>query len=59
MRIASTAMFVVAGVGAAVGTALFLLAPDGPPEADPAEDDGKIEIEPMIGFGALGLRGSF
>ncbi len=58
MRIASTAMFVVAGVGAAVGTALFLLAPDGAPDEDPPED-GKIEIEPMIGLGALGLRGSF
>ena len=58
MRIASTALFVVAGVGAAVGTALFLLAPDdAAPDVPPGE--GKIEIEPMIGLGALGLRGSF
>lgn len=58
MRIASTAMFIVAGVGAAVGTTLFLLAPDGASDEDPPED-GMIEIEPMIGLGALGLRGSF
>jgi len=58
MRIASTALFVVAGVGAAVGTVLFLLAPDEAAPEDPPEA-GTIVIEPMIGLGALGLRGSF
>lgn len=57
-RIASTAMFVVAGVGAAVGTALFLLAPEGEVASAPLEE-GIIEIEPMFGFGALGLQGRF
>ncbi len=51
--------FVIGGLGVATGVTLLLLAP-----GDPSEDsaDGAAEeaqLEPLLGFGAVGLRGTF
>ena len=53
-RTLSTVGFVVGGVGLAAGAALFFTAPKAP-KADPTQ----ASIEPWIGFGSAGLRGSF
>jgi hypothetical protein len=51
----STVGFIVAGVGAAAGVTLFLLAPKGAPSA-PATG---LRVTPFVGFGSAGAVGSF
>jgi hypothetical protein len=51
----STVGFVVAGVGAAAGVTLFLLAPKGAPSA-PATG---LHVTPYLGLGSAGAVGSF
>ena len=50
----STAMFVVGGVGLTAGLVLLLTAP----KAKPATPT-KASVEPWIGIGSAGLRGTF
>jgi hypothetical protein len=65
----STVAFVVAGVGLAAGTILWLVAGSGDEEESaPAEggdsapsesESSRIRLVPMVGVGAVGLRGTF
>ncbi|MDC0744313.1 hypothetical protein [Polyangium mundeleinium] len=50
----STALFVVGGVGLTAGVVLLLTAP----KAKPASPT-KASVEPLIGLGSVGLRGTF
>ncbi|MDC3958437.1 tetratricopeptide repeat protein [Polyangium jinanense] len=50
----STAMFVVGGVGLTAGVVLLLTAP----KAKPASPT-KASVEPWVGIGSVGLRGTF
>jgi hypothetical protein len=62
LRAASTAGFVIAGVGAAVGTTLLLLAPPGArtePEPSDEPDEDEVAMLPYVTFGGLGLKGTF
>jgi hypothetical protein len=52
----ATAGFIVGGVGLGLGTVLLLTAGGGEKKS-PAQDEARIE--PVIGLGRLGLRGSF
>jgi len=65
-RATATVGFVIAGVGAAAGVTLLLLAPElardgeGPDEPlEPVEDDEEVAIRPWIGWGVAGLSGEF
>ena len=62
----STVGFVVAGVGLAAGTILWLVSGSGDDakEAPPEDKDAKsaaarIRLEPVLGIGAAGVRGEF
>jgi len=64
----STVGFVVAGVGLATGTILWLVSGSGDDESPPADDGGsaspngessRIRLKPMVGLGAVGLSGTF
>jgi hypothetical protein len=64
MATLSTVSFIVAGAGAALGVVGLLTgnsssAPSAMPEKPPADDTSTSRLEPWLGFGAAGLRGSF
>lgn len=55
----STVGFVTAGVGAAAGVALLLTAGGGASDVAPKATAAGVSVQPTVGLGNVGLRGSF